>query len=178
MEFLRIEPTDKTRWNRVWELYESSFPTAEKRKEDDHIRAMENPQFHPLSAWEGDLLVGLLFFWEWENYRYLEYLAVNTELRGRSFGSQLLRHLSDAGHTVILEIDPLSNELSVRRLQFYERNGYTLTPYRYMHLPYRLETQTQELLILSYPEMITKEQHEDFLQFMEKEVMPYCEAKE
>ena len=75
-------------------------------------------------------------------------------------------------------VDPLSNELSVRRLQFYERSGYTLTPYRFVHLPYRLDANAQELLILSYPRMITKEQHNDFLQFVNEEVILYCESEE
>lgn len=178
MEFLRIAPSDIERWNKVWSLYEESFPTAEKRREEDHIRAFENNLFHPISAWEANELIGIIFYWEWNQYRYLEYLAVNTELRGKSYGSQLLRYLSDKGHTIILEIDPLINEISVRRLQFYERAGYTLTPYRYMHLPYRQETEIQELLILSYPQMITKNQHEDFLEFMDNTVMKYCEGKE
>lgn len=178
MEFLRIEPTDKDRWNRVWELYESSFPDAEKRLMNEHISAMQNELFFPLSAWEGNELIGILFYWEWKEYRYLEYMAINPELRGQGHGSRFLRHLRENGHTVILEIDPLINELSVRRLQFYERAGFTLTPYRFDHLPYRLETETEELLILSYPKMITKNQHNDFLNFMKETVSLYCEVEE
>lgn len=178
MEFLRIDPSDQKRWNDVWELYEASFPTAERRKEEDHIRAFENKQFFPMSAWEDGELIGIIFYWEWDNYRFLDHLAVNTKLRGQSFGSQLLRHLSSKGHTIILEIDPLIDEISVRRLQFYERAGYTLTPYRYPHLPYRLETEIQELLILSYPKMIDKDQYNDFLNFMNNTAIKYCEGKE
>ncbi len=177
MEFLRIDSSDKDRWNEVWNLYESSFPTPEKRREEDHLRAMENPQFFPVSAWENGALIGIVFYWEWGKYRYLEYLAVNTELRGKGYGSQLLRYLSDEGHTIILEIDPLINEISVRRLQFYERAGFTLTPYRYMHLPYRLETEIQELLVLSYPKMIIKDQYKDFLDFMDNIVIKYCQGR-
>ncbi|MDY9917688.1 MULTISPECIES: GNAT family N-acetyltransferase [Proteiniphilum] len=176
MEYLRIDPTDTARWERIWKLYEESFPLAERRKKDDHLRAHADERFFPLSAWEGEELIGLIFFWEWDSYRYLEYLAVNPELRGQSFGSQMLKYLRDSEHTIILEIDPLSNELSVRRLQFYERAGYTLTPYRFMHLPYRLEAEPQELLILSYPNMITKEQHNDFVRFVNEEVIRYCEG--
>lgn len=176
MEFLQIEPKDSFRWNKVWDLYESSFPIAERRKKEDHLRASEDPMFFPLSAWEGSQLIGLLFYWEWDSYRYLEHLAVSPELRGQGYGSQMLRFLRDTEHTIILEIDPLSNELSVRRLQFYERAGYTLTPYRFVHLPYRLEAQPIELLILSYPKMITREQHNDFLSFIDERVILYCEA--
>lgn len=176
MEFLKIQPSDKNRWQQVWDLYESSFPVAERRKADDHLRACSDTLFYPISAWEGNKLIGILFYWEWDSYRYLEYLAVNPELRGQGFGSELLRYLRDSNHTIILEIDPLINELSVRRLQFYERAGFTLTPYRFMHLPYRAESQSQELLILSYPKMITKEQHNHFLKFIDERVIVYCEG--
>lgn len=176
MEFIRINDKNSPRWHKVWELYEESFPLAERRKEEDHIRASEDENFHPISAWENGELVGIVFFWEWENYRYLEYLAVTPHLRSRGYGAQLLNYLREYGHTIILEIDPLNNEQSVRRLQFYERAGFTLTPYRFVHLPYRKEAQPQELLILSYPKMITKEQHNAFLAFVENRVIQYCEG--
>ncbi len=175
MEFKRIEQEDSERWKQVWDLYESSFPLAERRKLEDHIRASENEHFHPLSIWDNDQLIGFAFYWEWSNYRYVEYFAVSPELHGQSYGSQIIKEIRDSQHTIILEIDPLINELSVRRLQFYERAGFTLTPYRFMHLPYRLDSAPQELLILSYPQMITKEQHIDFLNFIDNVVRNYCE---
>lgn len=175
MDFLVISPADTVRWNKIWELYETSFPVAEQRKMADHLRAMEDPAFHSISAWEGGELIGLIFYWEWDCYRYLEHLAVSTSLRGQGYGSQILRFLKDTAHTIILEIDPLVNELSVRRLQFYERAGFTLTPFRFVHLPYRLDSHPIELLILSYPEMISPSQHEDFLRFLRKRVILSCE---
>lgn len=175
MEFLRIEPANTSRWQQVWDLYEVSFPTAEKRKEEDHKRAMQHPQFHPMSIWEGDKLIGILFYWEWDNYRYLEYFAILPELRGKGYGTRILRYLRNNNHTIVLEIDPLRNELSVRRLQFYERLGFALTPYRFNHLPYRLETETEELLILTYPKMINQVEYNNFLEFIEESVSMYCE---
>jgi GNAT superfamily N-acetyltransferase len=176
MEFLRIEPSDTLRWNEMWKLYEESFPLSERRREEDHIRACADPFFFPLSAWEEGQLIGIIFYWEWASYRYLEYLAVNPWLRGQGYGSKILRYLCDSAHTLILEIDPLIDELSVRRLQFYERAGFTLTPYRFVHLPYRLGITPKELLILSYPNMIDKQQYNDFLKFMNEGVIRYCEG--
>jgi len=135
MEFLRIEPSDLNRWEKVWDLYEESFPIAERRKINDHISASTDKHFFPLSAWEGNTLLGIVFYWEWESFRYLEHMAVIDDLRGQGYGSQILRFLRDSDHTIILEIDPLINEQSVRRLQFYERAGFTLTPYRFVHFP-------------------------------------------
>ena len=104
MEYLRIEADDKERWNRVWDLYEKSFPVAERRKINDHLRACADERFFPLSIWEGQQLIGLMFFWEWDTYRYLEHLAVNPEIRGHGYGSQLLRYLCDSEHTIILKL--------------------------------------------------------------------------
>lgn len=175
MEFLKIKWEDSERWNKVWDLYEESFPIAERRKLEDHKRASKNPLFHPTSVWENGVLLGLVFYWEWDNYRYIEYLAVASKMRKHGYGFQIIKHVRNEKYTTILEIDPLANELSVRRLQFYERVGFTLTPYRFVHLPYRLESDPQELLILSYPKMITKEQHNYFLNFIDKHVKIYCE---
>ena len=82
MEYLEITPEDSIRWKRIWELYENSFPIAERRKIGDHLRACNDDRFFPLSVWEGGELIGLMFFWEWDSYRYLEHLAVNPALRG------------------------------------------------------------------------------------------------
>lgn len=177
MEYLKINKLDTTRWNKVWELYNDSFPTAEKRTEEDHLRACADERFFPLSAWNGNELVGLLFYWEWDSFRYLEHIAVSSYLRGNGYGSRMLRHLRDSEKTVILEIDQLSNELSVRRLQLYERAGFTLTPYRFVHLPYRINVEPVELLILSYPKMITKMQYVDFVNFLNDVVVKYCETE-
>lgn len=176
MEFLNVEHTEQQRWIQVWKLYEESFPEQERRKEEDHLRACEDDRFFPLSVWDKNLLIGLMFYWEWDSYRYLEHFAINPELRGQGNGSQLLTNLQDSEHTIILEIDPLINELSVRRLQFYERAGYTITPFRFVHLPYRKDGKKEELLILSYPEMLTKDQHKSFQHFINEEVIKYCEG--
>ena len=175
MELKIIKHDNSEQWEKVWTLYEDSFPVAERRKLEDHLMACENELFHPATIWEDNQFVGIVFYWEWSNYRYIEYLAVAPELHGHGYGSQIIKKIRDSEYTIILEIDPLINELSVRRLQFYERAGFTLTPYRFMHLPYRLDGEPQELLILSYPEMITKEQHNDFLNFIDTEVRNYCE---
>lgn len=176
MEYSRVNLDDATRWEFLWKLYEESFPEAERRKKKDHLRACMDKRFFPLSAWDGQELIGLMFFWEWNRFRYLEHFAINPDLRGQGHGSRMLRYLQDSEHTILLEVDPLVNELSVRRLQFYERAGYTLTPYRFTHLPYRLDAEAQELLILSYPTLITKEEHNNFIRFLNEEVIRYCEG--
>ena len=61
------------------------------------------------------------------------------------------------GKTVILEIDPPKDEVSIRRKQFYERNSFIENPYFHIHPPYHKENQGHELLIMSSPIQITEE---------------------
>lgn len=175
MKFKAIKHLNSEQWQKAWSLYENSFPEAERRKLEDHKRATENKLFHPLSVWDDNQFIGIVFYWEWSNYRYVEYLAVSPDLHGHGYGSKIIKKIRDSQHTVILEIDPLINELSVRRLQFYEQAGFTLTPYRFIHLPYRINGKPQELLILSYPKMISKEQHKEFIHFIDNNIRAYCE---
>ena len=83
MEFLRIEQSDKSRWNKVWELYESSFPIAERRKMKDHVRACSDPQFHPVSAWEDGEPANLLAAGE-DAYNWLAWLQARSKAVGMS----------------------------------------------------------------------------------------------
>ena len=102
MEFKIIERKDSERWDMVWNLYENSFPIAERRKLKDHMRACENEHFHPISIWENNLLIGIAFYWEWSNYRYIEYMAVPPEMHGQGYGSQIIKQIRDSEHTIIL----------------------------------------------------------------------------
>ena len=101
MEFKIIKQQDSKRWDMVWNLYENSFPEAERRKIEDHIRASEDEHFYPLSIWDNNQLIGLAFYWQWNNYRYIEYLAVSPALHGHGYGSQIIRHIRDSEHIII-----------------------------------------------------------------------------
>ena len=50
-------------------------------------------------------------------------------MRGRGYGAQALSLLGERKKTVIPEIDPPKDEVSVRRKAFYERAGYRANPF-------------------------------------------------
>ena len=69
---------------------------------------------------------------------YILYLAVRPELRSHGYGAEILRILSEEadGRNVVLDIeDPYEDcddpEIRRRRLNFYLRNGFTETQYKY-----------------------------------------------
>lgn len=178
MELLRVSPAGSKLWEQVWRLYTDSFPVYERRRISSHSRACEDGQFNTCIAIDNGNLLALLFYWKYDNYIYIEHIAVLPELRGKNIGSELLTEFIrlNQGKKLILEIDPPIDDISKRRLSFYEKVGFLDTGYSYIHPSFtKSGGQEHELHILSYPEVITEEEFGQFKQYMKDRVLTYID---
>ena len=100
-----------------WLLYEASFPRHEQRLPDEQRAVLSHPEYHFTQLFDGAEL-GLLLYWEAEDFRYVEHFCVRPELRGRRYGAKALEELGRDGKTVVLEIDPPVDEIARRRQGF------------------------------------------------------------
>ncbi len=66
-----------------------------------------------------------------------------------------LRVSPEKGKTVLLEIDPPVDEISLRRETFYERCGYRANIHPHVHPPYRAGFPGHELVVMSRPEKLS-----------------------
>ena len=156
----------RRRWAAAYRLYEASFPPCERRSERDYDAALADGRLYAESVWDGDLFVGLVFWWlADEGYAYLEHLAVEPVLRGHNYGARILYDLCRRAGRVILEIDPPEDEISRRRRGFYERNGFVYNEYDYIHPSYLRPPQPHRLMVMSYPEAISPAEFEAFRTF-------------
>lgn len=73
--------------------------------------------------------------------------------------------------TVILEIDPPNDEVSVRRKAFYERAGYRANPFEHIHPPYRNEYKGHRLVVMTCPAAISENEYKNFNSYLENVVM-------
>ncbi len=157
-------------FDRMWSLYERSFPLEERRPRLYHEKAMrEEPSFVCAIEESG---AGLLFHWLHPKFIYIEHLAVQPSERGRGVGSWLLSRLP-RDRRVILEIDPVEDENSRRRLRFYERNGYEMQPYPHEQLPFVAGGAPVPMRLLSRPGKMGAELAQEFETFLERKVMQY-----
>lgn len=177
MELMRIMPSENKLWEQVWRLYVDSFPEWERRRISSHSRASEDNDFHTFISVDNGNLQGLIFYWEYDSAIYVEHLAVNPLMRGKSIGSQILKELieENPGCTVILEIDPPVDDISKRRLSFYERIGFVANDFDYVHPSYSSNRKPHELTILSYPNALSVEEFERFKDNMANRVMKYID---
>lgn len=105
-----------------------AFPAEERRPtEQQRFFTDHQPLFHPHVLMEGDKFIGILNYWTLDDFVYVEHLATDPALRGGGLGSQALHLLAEqADCPIVLEVEPPTYDLAIRRIEFYRRNGYRL----------------------------------------------------
>ena len=171
MEIIRLQTENHPLMERARMLYAQSFPAHEQRQYSSQHSIMGHEQYHFGLVMEGGEFAGLMLYWETDSFIYVEHFCMLPELRGQGLGSRALALLGSCGKTVILEIDPPVDAVSVRRRQFYERAGFVANPYHHVHPPYHQEHAGHELVVMSRPSALTQAQYDAFAKVVTQTVM-------
>ena len=107
--------------------------------------------------------------------RYIEPLAVAPALRGRRMGSHILSAFCAKARRVVLEIDPPVDDISIRRQHFYERIGFVTNAYDYIHPSFTRPFHAHQLVLMSRPDPLTKEEARLFADFVREHVLRYSD---
>lgn len=173
MTFVSYQDLTVSMQEQVWGIYEYSFPTHEKRTLADHKKALLDSRFHADAVLDEGILVGLLFYWELEQYAYIEHFAIDRERRGQNYGTRILTAFCKQKKRVLLEIDPPIDQISKNREHFYHRLGFISSPFAYTHPAYRKEYVPHTLVLMSYPDPISETVFEEFKEIMFRDIMRY-----
>ncbi|MGM9642910.1 MAG: GNAT family N-acetyltransferase [Eubacteriales bacterium] len=169
MHFHRITDIGDPLYGRAMALCEANFIREERRDADEQERVMKDPCYHPCTVEDGGT-VGIVFFWESEEFIYLEHLCIDPECRSKGYGGRVLEFLKAFGKTVILEIEPVVNEQTQKRLSFYERNGFVRNEHFHLNPKYHVGDGDLVLWLMTYDRPITKEEYRTFAAFIEEHV--------
>jgi ribosomal protein S18 acetylase RimI-like enzyme len=124
----------------------------EKGNEDCHPETALNPKHYTLNTKHYTLNtkpIGLLTTWTFDSFTYIEHFALSLEVRGRGYGSEALAMLiARTEQPLILEAEPPTDELTRRRIGFYERSGFTLYDYPYVQPAYTADSQPVPLCLM------------------------------
>lgn len=139
MDFKEIVNTQNEAYNYIETLLESAFPPEEHRPLELQREFTSNrKEFHTLLLMEGEEKVGLLTYWEFETFYYIEHFAIDSSKRNGGYGSKALGEwLHRLTQPVVLEVELPKDELSTRRIEFYQRQGFLLWARQYHQPPYR-----------------------------------------
>lgn len=125
----------------VEKLLHSAFPPDERR-DDEQQRAYTdgNDKFRCLLIRDFDKPVGLLTYWDFTDFVYVEHFAIDEDLRGGGLGAQAMRtFLQEMNRPVVLEVEMprVKGDITHRRIAFYRRQGFSLRRMPYKQPPYR-----------------------------------------
>ncbi|QQD84319.1 MULTISPECIES: GNAT family N-acetyltransferase [unclassified Jeotgalicoccus] len=147
-----LEKLEDKAFDLVYQLMAESFPESERRTYQGQKDLLKLNNYNILVLKENDDILAFYAVWENEKYRFIEHLAVNPNYRSRGLGSKTLQAFHDLDNKpVILEVEAPDDETKKRRVQFYEKNGYYLTDFKYMQPKINKDLDTVELVQMTYP---------------------------
>lgn len=162
----------------VKHTYEASFP-ANERRDFALLRELvkENPYFRMYALLRGETYVGFLTAWRFETFVYIEHFAIDEAARCGGIGAEAMRQfLASVALPVVLEVELPADELSRRRVGFYERLGFALDTHTYFQPPYHPGDEPLEMRLMYVGNVNMKEGFESVRKQLHREVYGVNEA--
>lgn len=171
MVLKRITNISDPMYHKALKLYQISFPYHEQRKKCSQDEILKDSEYHFSLIYDKDVFVGLILYWEEEQFIYIEHFCILPEMRNKQYGQKTLALLEKQGKILILEIDPPEDEISKRRKGFYERCGFTENGFIHIHPPYHEVNEGHHLVIMTCPQQISKDTFDIFSHYLKNRVM-------
>lgn len=120
-------------------LMQTAFPLQERRNADLQREYTDRKTcFHCHAILEEDVPIGLLTLWELEDFHYIEHFAIHEQCRNKGYGQQVLSLLKEnIKGMIVLEAEEPADDITRRRIGFYQRQGFVLQNVPYQQPPYR-----------------------------------------
>ena len=165
----RINATD---FPEIYRIMQASFSDDEYRPYDEQLALFEEPEYRIYY-----MPAGFLAVWEFESFIYIEHFAVDPALRNSGTGSAMLQELvKQYQKPICLEVELPEDELTRRRIGFYERNGFVFNEYPYIQPPISKGKSPVPLRIMTYRSEITREEFQKMKEILYRRVYK-CEAR-
>lgn len=147
----RIRTTDIKAYCFVEDLLKASFPREERRElllqreYTDH-----NSRFHHNILLNKDESIGFLSYWDFDDFVYVEHFAIDNKKRNFGYGQKVLNALKEKiQRPIVLEVELPKDEMSRRRIKFYQRQGFQLWEEEYQQPPYRKSDHYLPMLLMA-----------------------------
>lgn len=166
MQIIRLTAKDHPLFKAFRDIYDISFPINEQRTVAQQEDAFSDRRYH-LDCYtdlEDNRLQGFIAYWRFESYTYVEHFAIHPNERGKGLGGLILRKLIEQENgRVLLEIDPVTDDISTARLRFYQTYGFVENVFPHIHPAYRTEYPDHSLVVLSTAGKISRNEYELFV---------------
>ena len=158
-------------WDSLVRVYHTSFPIDEQRPIESIVHLIEHEERYVAYAVVNDnendndaaklqaksqepiamsqRPLGLLTAWSFEEFIYIEHFAIAPTLRSQGYGTEALRtFIKEQRKPIILEAEPPTDDITRRRIRFYERSGLILYDFPYIQPAYTPKSNPVELRLM------------------------------
>lgn len=165
--------TEET-FDEIFPLLENAFPVTELR-EKERQKAMLSEECYRLYGVRKDGVFAAVFAtWELEDFLYIEHFAVKEEYRNSGYGGKLLDTLlEEKGRSMVLEVEEPEDELTRRRISFYERHGLVYNDYPYLQPPMSKGQGMLPLKLMTKPSAIDEKTYQRYKKLIYRIVYKY-----
>ncbi|WP_071145589.1 GNAT family N-acetyltransferase [Bacteroides ihuae] len=152
IEIARIKTTDVEKYNYMENLLVESFPREEYRELDELRKYTDNySNFHNNIIINERISIGLITFWNFGNFSYIEHFAIDPQQRNGGYGKKVLSHLcTQLNCPIVLEVEQPITEIAKRRINFYEKIKFTIWDREYYQPAYRIEDSSIPMYLMEY----------------------------
>jgi ribosomal protein S18 acetylase RimI-like enzyme len=129
-----IEKLRNQDFDKIYDIMEMSFPSDEYRNYNGQKALLEDPAYSIYGIYnEFQDIKAFIAVWEFDEFAFVEHLAVHPEHRNRGLGAYMLNEQVELLHKpVCLEVELPETEIARRRIGFYKRNNFFLNEYPYI----------------------------------------------
>lgn len=162
----------------IEKTYTESFPEVERR-DFSLLRGLvkDESRFVVYALSREDRYVGFITGWRFDGYTYVEHFAIDPAARNAGLGAEAMKQfLALCATPVVLEVEMPVDEMSKRRIGFYERLGFKLDDHVYHQPPYRKGGEWLEMRLMTYGNVELEHSFEQVKNCLHKHVYGVPEA--
>lgn len=135
--FERIQSKTHQDLDELFALYVETFPPEERRELKTLEEMLDEKRMYFSLILRDNQPVGLIVYWDFGRFIYIEHLALFPHMRGIGIGKEVMQILQKAGSPILLEVEIPYDEQSEVRVNFYNRCGFWKLNIDYLQPPYR-----------------------------------------
>lgn len=154
-----LEKLNLSDFDDVYKLLQENFNFDEYGTYNDQKELFTCPLYTPYGIKENNKIIVFISIWTLNNFSFIEHFLVDKNYRKKGLGTKTLNEvLKITNNLTCLEVEPPINELNIRRIEFYKRNGFYLNKYNYKQPSMASNKQPIDLLIMTFPKAIDEKE--------------------
>jgi len=164
MNNTNLKKFQRSDFDSFFKLMSEAFPIVEQRSYEDAKNLLYEDLYNIIvDKDEEDNIIAFIASWEFDDFNFVEHFAVDSKMRGSGMGTSMLKdYLNRCNNFIFLEVELPQNDISIRRVKFYERLGFHLNNFEYFQPPMQKGHDFLPLKVMSYPRSVNEKEFINF----------------